>query len=218
MPAAAGHRAATGRRAGESSAYSRRARGELMRKGVAPIIAAVMLLAQAVTTSQSAMPLRSATDITAADIRAVIARAPADGILDQQIRVVDMGKYNVAVGVLHRSAKPAQQGAIDQAQVTEVYHIIEGSGTFVTGGTIGNARPIAADNVIVTTLVGPSTSGPSIQGGQSRHVGPGDVIVIPPGVAHWFSHVDSDMNYLVVRVDGDHILPAGYINPALTAR
>jgi len=46
-------------------------------------------------------------------------------------------------------------------------------------------------------------------------VGPGDVIVIPPGVAHWFSTVESDMNYLVVRVDGDHILPAGYVNPAV---
>ena len=111
--------------------------------------------------------------------------------------------------MLHRSAKPAQQGAIDHAQVTEVYHIIDGSGTFVTGGTIQNARPVPADNVIHTILVGPSTTGASAQSGQNRHAGPGDVIIVPPGVAHWFSKVDSDMNYLVVRVDGDHILPAG---------
>ena len=189
-----------------------------MRKGVPAIVAAVVLAVQAVTTSQSAMPPRSATDIPNADLRAVIAHAPADGILDQQIRVVDMGKYNVAVGVLHRSAKPAQQGAIDHAQVTEVYHIIEGSGTFVTGGTIANARPVPTDNVIHTILVGPSTTGASIQGGQSRHVGPGDVIIVPPGVAHWFSQVDADMNYLVVRVDGDHILPAGYVHPAVKTR
>ena len=156
--------------------------------------------------------------MTNADIRATIAKAPADGILDQQIRIVDMGKYNVAVGVLHRSAKPAQQGAIDHARVTEIYHIIDGSGTFVTGGTITNARAVAADNVITTILVGPSTSGSGIQGGQSRKVGPGDVIIIPPGVAHWFSAVESDMNYLVVRVDADHVLPAGYVNPAVVAR
>ena len=49
----------------------------------------------------------------------------------------------------------------------------------------------------------------------SVSVGPGDVIIVPPGVAHWFSKVDSDMNYLVIRVDGDHILPAGYVNPAV---
>ena len=112
-----------------------------MRKRASAILAVVLLAAEAVMSSQSSKPPVSATDVTDADIRAVIAKAPADGILDQQIRVVDMGKYNVAVGVLHRSAKPAQQGAIDHAQVTEVYHIIEGSGTFVTGGTIANARP-----------------------------------------------------------------------------
>jgi mannose-6-phosphate isomerase-like protein (cupin superfamily) len=181
----------------------------------ATVALAVTVLTSLQAGGRSAAPPASATDVTNADIRATIAKAPPDGILDQQIRVVDMGKYNVAVGVLHRSAKPAQQGAIDHAQVTEVYHIIEGSGTFVTGGTIVNARPVAADNVITTILVGPSTSGASIQGGQSRKVGPGDVIIIPPGVAHWFSHVESDMNYLVVRVDADHLLPAGYVNPAV---
>ena len=187
-----------------------------MRKGVPATLAVIVLAAQAVTSSQSGAPPRAATDISLADVRAVIAKAPPDGIQDQQIRVVDMGKYNVAVGVLHRSAKPAQQGAIDHAQVTEVYHIIDGSGTFVTGGAIANARPVPADNVIHTTLVGPSTTGAAILGGTSRHVGPGDVIIVPPGVAHWFSKVDSDMNYLVVRVDGDHILPAGYVHPAVT--
>ena len=187
-----------------------------MRKA-APAVLAAVFIAQAVTSSQSPARPRSATDVTNADIRAVIAKAPPDGILDQQIRIVDMGKYNVAVGVLHRSAKPAQQ-AIDHAQVTEVYHIIDGSGTFVTGGTIANARQVPADNVINTILVGPSTTGAAIQGGQSRKVGPGDVIIVPPGVAHWFSSVAADLNYLVIRVDAEHLLPAGYVNPAVAAR
>ena len=113
-----------------------------MRKAVLALFAVLLLVAQAVTSSQSSVPPRSATDVTNADIRATIKMAPPDGIQDQQIRVVDMGKYNVAVGVLHRSAKPAQQGAIDHAQVTEVYHIIDGSGTFVTGGTIANGASI----------------------------------------------------------------------------
>jgi hypothetical protein len=86
-----------------------------MRKRAPAILAVVFLIAQAVISSQSAMPPRAATDVPDTDIRAVIAKAPPDGIQDQQIRVVDMGKYNVAVGVLHRSAKPAQQGAIDHA-------------------------------------------------------------------------------------------------------
>ncbi|MBZ5557180.1 MAG: hypothetical protein LAO77_07885 [Acidobacteriia bacterium] len=186
-----------------------------MRRIVLCVLAALFTVSQTATFSQSRTPPTMATDVTNAEIHAIAKLAPADGIADQQIRVVDMGKYNVAIGVLHRSAKPARQGAISHAQVTEVYHIIEGSGTFVTGGTMVDGTPAAADGTIVKILVGPSTNAAAIRNGQSRHVGPGDVIVIPPGVAHWFSAVESDMNYLVVRVDPDHILPADYVNPAL---
>jgi mannose-6-phosphate isomerase-like protein (cupin superfamily) len=160
-------------------------------------------------------PQRPAVDITNADIRATIKTAPTDAVTDQQIRVVDIGTYNVAVGVLHRAAK-AKQTAISHAQVTEVYHIIDGAGTFVTGGEMLEPTPSPSDGNTVKVLVGPSTGGTSIRGGHSRRVGPGDVIVIPPGVAHWFSAVESDMNYLVVRIDAQHVLPAGYVNPAIT--
>jgi mannose-6-phosphate isomerase-like protein (cupin superfamily) len=96
--------------------------------------------------------------VTNADIRATIRTAPADGVMDQQIRVVDIGKYNVAVGVLHRAAK-AKQAAISHAQVTEVYHIIEGAGTFVTGGEMVEPTPSPDDGNTVKVLVGPSTGG-----------------------------------------------------------
>jgi len=188
--------------------------GRAMRPTLLAMLAILFVAAQAVTGSQSGTPQRSAVDVTNADIRATIKNAPADGVMDQQIRVVDIGRYNVAVGVLHRAAK-AKQTAISHAQVTEVYHIIEGAGTLVTGGDMVEPTPSPADGNIVKVLVGPSTGGTSIRGGQGRKVGPGDVIVIPPGVAHWFSAVESDMNYLVVRVDADHVLPAGYVNPAI---
>jgi mannose-6-phosphate isomerase-like protein (cupin superfamily) len=190
--------------------------GGAMRPTLLAMLAILFVAAQAVTRAQSGIPQRSAVDVTNADIRATIRTAPADGVMDQQIRVVDIGKYNVAVGVLHRAAK-AKQTAISHAQVTEVYHIIEGAGTFVTGGEMVEPAPSPADGNTVKVLVGPSTGGTSIRGGQSRKVGPGDVIVIPPGVAHWFSAVESDMNYLVVRIDAEHVLPAGYVNPAIAS-
>jgi len=180
------------------------------------MLAILFVAAQAVTRSQSGPPQGFAVDVTNADIRTTIRTAPADAVMDQQIRVVDIGTYNVAIGVLHRAAK-AKQTAISHAQVTEVYHIIEGAGTLVTGGQMVEPTPSPADGNTVKVLVGPSTGGVSIRGGQSRKVGPGDVIVIPPGVAHWFSAVESDMNYLVVRIDAEHVLPAGYVNPAITS-
>lgn len=185
-----------------------------MRPTLLAVLAILFVAAQTATRSQSGTPQRSAVDVTNADIRATIRNAPANGVMDQQIRVVDIGAYNVAVGVLHRAAK-AKQTSISHAQVTEVYHIIEGAGTLVTGGEMAEPAPSPADGNTVKVLVGPSTSGTSIRGGQSRKVGPGDVVVIPPGVAHWFSAVESDMNYLVVRIDAEHVLPAGYVNPVV---
>lgn len=174
----------------------------------------LLTVALLVPQSRSA-PSRAAVDVTNAHIQAVVKTAPPDGVMDQQIRVVDIGKYNVAVGVLHRSAK-GKQTAIEHAQVTEVYHVIEGAGTLVTGGAMVDPTPSPAEGTTVKVLVGPSTNGSAIRGGESRRVGPGDVIVIPPGVPHWFSAVESDMNYLVVRVDADHVLPAGYVNPTVS--
>src|SRR5215471_562445 len=184
-----------------------------MRPTTLAALALTLIASHATLQSQSGK--RAATDVSAADVRATLKQAPPDAVMDQQIRVVDMGKYNVAVGVLHRAAK-AKQTAIEHAQVTEVYYITEGSGTFVTGGTLVDPTASPADGTTVKILVGPSTNGAAIRGGQSRKIGPGDVIVIPPGVAHWFSAVESDMNYLVVRVDADHVLPSNYVNPIVS--
>jgi quercetin dioxygenase-like cupin family protein len=61
-------------------------------------------------------------------------------------------------------------------------------------------------------LNGPSTGGTGIQGGVSRKLGPGDVVIIPPNTPHWFSEITTDqIVYLVVRVDAHKILPAGYV-------
>lgn len=167
-----------------------------------------------IAAAQSAAIPKDATDITRAEFATVLKSMNPDGVSDQQLKVVDIGKYNLAVGVLHRSAK-AKQNAISHSQVTEIYYVVTGSGTFVTGGTMTGATAAATDGTTVKILVGPSTNGSGIQGGQSRKIGPGDVIIVPPGVAHWFSAIDQDLDYLVFRVDADHVLPAGYVHPLL---
>src|SRR5262245_7659748 len=62
---------------------------------------------------------------------------------------------------------------------TDIFYVTEGEATVVTGGT----------------MIGGKSSGPNqlrgtdIQGGQSRHLVKGDVMVIPAGVPHWFKEV-----------------------------
>lgn len=160
------------------------------------------------------LPRGTATDISSAEVQAMVQKTAADRVSDQAIRVVNVNsEYNVSIGVVHRaktSGKDAPSG-IEHAQITEVYHVIEGNGTLVTGGTLDNPREIPAENPVVTVLNGPSTGGSAIQGGVSRRLAPGDVVIIPPNTPHWFSEITTDqIVYLVVRVDPHKILPAGY--------
>lgn len=73
---------------------------------------------------------------------------------------------------------------------TDLFYVLEGSATFVTGGT----------------LVEPKESGPGeirakgIAGGVERHLTKGDVIVIPKGVAHQYTAVEGTFLYYVVKV------------------
>jgi mannose-6-phosphate isomerase-like protein (cupin superfamily) len=168
---------------------------------------AVMLAALAATVSAAAdSKPTSATYIPHADIAATLNRAPPGSVSDQQVRVVDIGKASVALGAVYRSAK-AKQGAVFHDQVSEMYYILEGSGVIVTGGTLVDPKRRAADEPVVKNINGPSVGGTAIQGGQSQRIGPGDVLIIPAGVPHWFNSVDGEIKYIMFRVDPDKVLP-----------
>ncbi len=176
---------------------------------------AVLLGVTATRPLAQSGPPAIATDITAAEVRAVMDH-PTGGT-DRLIKAVDMGRYNVGVGVLRRGpTKPgAPVGAINHTNITEVYYVISGSGTLLTGGTVENARPAAADSEIVRVAVGPSNQGTFKEPAQRRRVGAGDVVIIPPGVYHGFDEITTGIEYLAVRPDPDHVLPAGFVHPAV---
>jgi mannose-6-phosphate isomerase-like protein (cupin superfamily) len=183
---------------------------------IGPVGVALMFV-QSVGFSQSKQPPVLATDITAAEVKAVLDSPPGTG--DRLITAADMGAYNVGVGVLRRNAtKPgAPVGAVNHEQITEVYYIISGTGTLVTGGTVTNERPMAATSDIVKVVVGPSNTATFEKPAQRRKVGPGDVVIIPPGVYHGFDDVTTSIDYLAVRPDPNKVLPAGYLHPAVQA-
>jgi mannose-6-phosphate isomerase-like protein (cupin superfamily) len=178
------------------------------------IVAAVLVTAEAQTQH---MPRGTAVDISNAEVQATVQKTASAPVSDQAIRVVSInGEYNVGVGVVHRAKTtgaggPGGGGGVEHSQITEVYHVISGNATLVTGGTIENARESAADGTVVKILNGPSTQGSAVSGGMSRQVGPGDVVIIPPNTPHYFGEITSDqIVYLVVRMDPHKVLPAGY--------
>ena len=143
--------------------------------------------------------------ISSADIQSTLKKAPADSVTDQQIRMIEVGTVRVGVGVVHRSAK-AEQTSISHDELTEIYHILSGSGTLVTGGTLNKAQRMPADSDTVKNLAGPSFRGTDIANGVSRVVKPGDVVIIPAGTGHYFSKIDGTIEYEVMRVDPGRLL------------
>ncbi len=73
---------------------------------------------------------------------------------------------------------------------TDVWYVMAGGATLVTGGTMVDA-----------STSGPGEHrGPSIRGGTELAIAAGDVITIRPGVPHWVKAVDGRLRYLVVKV------------------
>lgn len=160
---------------------------------------ALFALAQ---TSASPIP---ATDVTSAQVQATIQQEIAKSVTDTPIRTVDVSGSNVGIGVVYRP-KGAKGFAASHDKVSEVYQVLEGSGTLVTGGTMVN--PQRRDNVaeVVTQINGPGVSGASIQGGVSRRISKGDMVIIPAGTPHWFSEIQETLTYTVVRVDPSRVV------------
>jgi len=169
---------------------------------------------QAVTLSQAGAPPNIAFDIPKSDIDLVLKNAPPSPP-DRQLRVVDMGKYNMGVGIIHRGPTNDKAGdpisMIYHDYTAETYIITSGSGLLTTGGAIVNKKASAGVNV----MNGPSGNGTPGAGAYTRRVQEGDIIIIPTGVGHGWSQITDHVTYLSVRPDPDRVLPAGYVYPLL---
>jgi mannose-6-phosphate isomerase-like protein (cupin superfamily) len=151
----------------------------------------------------------SATYIGAAELDTYLKRAIDNGLIDQQVRSVDVGKSQVGIGIVHRGKllKPENASVAEHDLISEVYHIIDGTATFVTGPDLVNAQRRPATNQNVREFNGPGHNADSIRDGVTYHLKTGDVIVVPAGVGHWFTRIDDHITYLMVRVDPDRAVP-----------
>jgi mannose-6-phosphate isomerase-like protein (cupin superfamily) len=80
--------------------------------------------------------------------------------------------------------------------VTEIYKILEGEATLLTGGALRDGKPFTAAG---DPAVGPSHQG-VIEGGKQTHVTAGDTVVIVPGTPHEFVRIDDHITYLAIRL------------------
>ena len=76
------------------------------------------------------------------------------------------------------------------ASFTDVWYVLEGSASLVTGGTIVEGIATAPGEI----------RGRSIAGGDTRPIQAGDFAIVPAGVPHWVSQLERELLYLVVKV------------------
>jgi mannose-6-phosphate isomerase-like protein (cupin superfamily) len=150
-----------------------------------------------------------ATYINNSEIQEYAKKAIAEKLIDQQVRDIDIGKSHVAIGVVYRGklASPAPESVAEHDLVSEVYHIIEGSATLVTGPDLVDKKRRPATNENVRLLNGPGNNSSSIRNGVPHELKAGDVIVIPAGTGHWFTKIDDHITYLMIRIDPDKVTP-----------
>ena len=141
----------------------------------------VILTASAAFAQQPPAPAAAAasrTMVSAADVTALIAKAKAERKDNQALlaqSMIQLAPYNVSLE--YRAA--VANAAVHETEA-ELFYVIDGSATLVTGGKLTNENRTNAANL----------SGSGIEGGVSRRVAKGDFIMVPEGTPHWFSAID----------------------------
>lgn len=99
--------------------------------------------------------------------------------------LVNNGVYQV-----HASRRDAEGQVEVHVKDADIIYMLNGATTFVTGGTVVGAQTTAPDEI----------RGTSVQGGETRRLTKGDVIIVPRGTPHWFKEVSGPVLYYVVKV------------------
>lgn len=153
----------------------------------------------------------SAEYIPKSELDAYIQRALEHHIIDQQIRSIDLGKSQVGIGIVTRGKlEPGAAGGeavAEHEQVSEVYYIIEGTATLLTGPELVDPKRRPDNLKTVREQNGPGYNSKSIRNPLVTQLKAGDVMVIPAGTGHWFTKIDDHITYLMVRIDPNKVVP-----------
>lgn len=174
------------------------ARLAYMMRGMLNTTLLLVAMLQAAAAQTPAVPVEAAPStapvLTAAEsektLEASIARKAVDTLM--KAAMVEGGQASVAM--LYRW-QPETNGLI-HTHATEIYYILEGSGTLTTGGSLQEPKA----NDLTRLGAGVGQQGVHV-GGSSRKIGPHDVVIVPGGMAHRFSQLDGPIKYLVYRFD-----------------
>jgi len=151
---------------------------------------ALTLLAAAAMAQQAAQPTDQTmkTFSSSADVQALIAKARSERKEGQPVvaeHILQLAPYNANLEY-RASVGPA---AVHEREA-EVFYVIDGTATMVTGGKLVKETRTNAENL----------SGTGIEGGSSRSIAKGDFIVVPENTPHWFSAINGTLVVMSLHV------------------
>jgi len=124
--------------------------------------------------------------VPAGQIEADIRKAPANDMGESEIDLIEHTPDHA--GILLRRTAPGK-AEVHETE-TDVWFVIDGGCTFVTGGSVIDAKPEGPGQI----------RGSSISGGEERKIGKGDFIRVPAGVPHWVKRIEGkEIVYIVVK-------------------
>ena len=115
---------------------------------------------------------------SSSDVAAMIAKAKAERKPDQPIFAQPILRFAPYTASLEYRAIVGPASVHEKE--AEMFYVVEGGGTLVTGGKLTKETRTNPENL----------TGTGIEGGTAHPVAKGDFFVVPEGTAHWFSKVD----------------------------
>jgi uncharacterized protein GlcG (DUF336 family)/mannose-6-phosphate isomerase-like protein (cupin superfamily) len=128
-----------------------------------------------------------ATAVAASGAVSYFERSKVSESFARGVPLYESASVNYAI---HTSRREAAGKAEVHRTETDVIRVVAGEATVVTGGRLVSASVTAPDEIRAE----------SIDGGETRRIRAGDVIVVPAGIPHWFKDVSGPIEYFVVKV------------------
>jgi mannose-6-phosphate isomerase-like protein (cupin superfamily) len=151
-------------------------------------LTAFVLLITSVNAQQPASPPPTKLFTPSKEISTMIAKAKAERKPDQANfiqPILTLAPY---------SANLEYRAIVGPAAVhekeAEMFYVIEGAGTLVTGGKLKDERRTNPENL----------TGSAIEGGESRHVAKGDFFIVAENVPHWYSAIEGTLVLMSLHV------------------
>ena len=146
------------------------------------MIGLTLCLAAAAQPAQQAKPFASAADVQALMEKAKQTRKANQPLVSQPI-------VSAAPFTANLESRNAVATASVHEKEAEMFYIVEGSGTMVTGGKL-----------VGETRNGDNLTGSAIEGGAARQIAKGDFVMVPEGTPHWFSKIDGTLQLMSIHL------------------